>query len=288
MHRRLLYLAIGLVMAGLILSVPIIGWDFGENASIQDRFQVIGSLLTAVALILGALSFAVLMSVESSDFKALQEFKRDLAKLLVTLNSIVMDEALAAGSGAPRADLSREQDVIRDFLCSTSGFGLTSLLRQKSEAAGSNGTEWRLIQVYLWEAATRDDRATTIASAVKALRLLRTLETSDLEHVSAYLGDMHRGIIAFRAYQQEDTLINAAMSVFGQSSQQANVNEGIKVLGRLMAAGVQDPDIDLWLAVSANDPEALQAALQTGANPSVTLETLLARHRDRIEQLEKS
>lgn len=215
MHRNLNYLAFALVFVGLAASVPLMFLDFGNDVSIQNRFQIIGSLLTALALILGALSFAVLMSVESSDFKSLQEFKSDLATILVTLNSIVMDEALAAGQGSPRTILHHEQSALRAVLASTSGFGLTSLLRRKSEAAGKASTEWRLLLVYLWQAATSDSRPTIVSSSVKALKLLRTVETSDLEYISKYLGEMHNGIVAFRDYQKEDTLISAAMSVFG-------------------------------------------------------------------------
>lgn len=59
----------------------------------------------------------------------------------------------------------------------------------------------------------------------------------------------------------------------------------IDIMRQLKAAGVQDTNIDLWLAIDSNDQQALKSALDAGADPNMTDNAVLARHKGKIDEL---
>jgi hypothetical protein len=64
-----------------------------------------------------------------------------------------------------------------------------------------------------------------------------------------------------------------------EGSKPASQTEGIRgTLERLKAAGHDDPDIDFWLAMLANDKDGMARALDNGANVDGTVEEIVQRY----------
>lgn len=64
------------------------------------------------------------------------------------------------------------------------------------------------------------------------------------------------------------------------NSRQASPDRGIERLRQLKTAGVEDPNIDMVLAIVANDTAALLDALGRGADPNISLGEVLDRYND--------
>jgi hypothetical protein len=64
--------------------------------------------------------------------------------------------------------------------------------------------------------------------------------------------------------------------VAGDNSHSASIRK----LLYLVEQGVEDPDVELWLALLRNDHTSMKNALERGADPNVSLGTVMVRHRD--------
>lgn len=270
MHRRVMWLAFGLVFLG------ILGGAAAFVFSKTDQTDNAVAVLTAVALILGALALLIALIVESADYKAQQNLKTDIANLLISLNWIILDSGLAAGQGSKPADLGAEQTSVRDFLNSTSAFALYGLVHDKSREAGNRSSAWRILFAQLWEIATTSDTSARLHRALEAQATLKQLTRADLRAMAQQLQDIESGIALFSKTQTEDVLITATAQVFTRQPEVPLAD----FLRRLKTAGVSDHDVDLFLGVIDNDSEAVKAALDAGGDPHITEGALRRRYAD--------
>ncbi|HEV3458177.1 MAG TPA: hypothetical protein VHG32_16550 [Thermoanaerobaculia bacterium] len=54
----------------------------------------------------------------------------------------------------------------------------------------------------------------------------------------------------------------------------------------LVASGVEDPDVALWLGVVQNDEDKVRRAIERGANVNVARGTVLQRHAEQLEKMQ--
>jgi len=99
--------------------------------------------------------------------------------------------------------------------------------------------------------------------------------------MSADVSDLSRAIEEFARNRSETTLARAAYEVFGgEDDEEATSRSAMESLKELKDQGIEDPDIDLFLGVDANDLASVQKAVDAGANVNVTMEELLSRYKD--------
>jgi hypothetical protein len=125
-------LGVALAVAAVLVAIGVffIPGPFTEDAS--WRASVGGTLTTALALMLGAIALIITARVESSDYKAEQETKVDIARLLATLASIQNKGALWRTKQIASPDLSLEAEAVSQFARSTTGFALYNLAAKKA------------------------------------------------------------------------------------------------------------------------------------------------------------
>lgn len=268
MHRRVMWLAFGLVFLG------VLGGAAAFTFSTQNQTDNAVAVLTAVALILGVLALVIALIVESADYKAQQNLKTDIANLLISLNWMLLDAGLTAGQGSKPADLDIERSRVREFLNSTSGFALYGLVHDKSREAGDRGSPWRILFAQLWEIATTSDASARLHRALDAQATLKLLTRKDLRAMAQRLQNIESGIALFSKTQAEDVLITATTQVF---MKEPEIPLG-DFLRRLNSAGVVDHDVDLFLGVLNDDADAVKSALDAGADPHVTEGALRSRY----------
>jgi hypothetical protein len=277
----------GSVLAGFALAVSI-GVFFIDAASSEgaaNRATVAASLSTAIALMLGALALLITARVESSDYRAQQESKTDIARLLATLTTIQTQMALASQSGAA-PDFEREKSAVRDFMNSVTGFAFYSFQAHKSRSAGDRAETWRVFFMYLGEIVAGREPALVTNRAIRAQALLLQLTQDDLRAIVDSQLDLVSGIARFGDVLDHSVLIRAMRSVYGgEDDAGASVVRKLHYLKEVKR--VADPDLDMFLAVLDNAPQALQDALDRGADPKITDSALLRRYAAALKDFDR-
>lgn len=282
-------MALGGASVALLIGVGFFFAPFGASSDLASRGAAAAALVSSFAVVLSALALAATVSVESSDFRAEERVKEDVARLLASMRSIYLKCAwLTQQSDKSEERYSSlfddERGVVQDFLCSTTAPAFYAFEGRMSVAAGSQPEEWRVASLYMIEilgAKVPGEYRLIANRAVRLERLIADLRRDDIATMSAAVADLSRAIAEFKTVRDNTTLARAAYDVFGgEDHPEANVTAGVAELENLKRRGVEDPDMDLWLGVHANDVKVVQAAIEAGANVNVTLGEILDRHRD--------
>ncbi len=281
----------GSVLAGFALAVSIAVFfvEAASSDSAANRATVASSLSTAIALMLGALALLITARVESSDYRAQQDSKTDIARLLAALTTIQTQMALASQTGA-KPDFEREKSAVRDFMNSVTGFAFYSFQAHKSRAAGDRAETWRVFFMYLGEIVAGKEPALVTNRAIRAQALLLQLTQRDLRAIVDSQLDLVEGIARFGEVLDHNVLIRATRSVYG--GEDLRRADGASLLIRKLrflkeVKRVADPDVDMFLAVLDSAPEALRDALSRGADPKITDSALLRRYAAELKQFDE-
>jgi hypothetical protein len=275
--------AIILAVAAVLVAIGVFALPLAFTEEWSWRANVGSTLTTAIALMLGAVALLVTARVESSDYKAQQQTKTDLARLLATLAMIENKGALARTGQIKAVDFKHEAETIEKFANSTTGFAMYNLLARKSRAARNQGEEWRLFFMYIAElTAKHDDPALVINRAVRIQEMLLKLTQDDLRLIGRSVSDLVAGIADFNTALDENVVIKAMRNVIGKEQGGADRSQRqalfIRKLRFLKAKGVDDPTLDMFLAVAAQDAVALKAARERGAEDNMTDTALLQKY----------
>jgi hypothetical protein len=281
MLRAALAVALTLATLAFGLAIGVFLWPGPITEQASWRADVGATLATAMALALGAVALLITARVESSDFKAEQETKSDLARLMQALASIQTKGGLWRAQSTP-ADFGPELLVLQTFANSTTGFAMRSLSALRSRAAGRRAEEWRLFFIYVAECLSKPaPDELVINRAMRMQELLLTLDRDDLRFIGRSVSDLVRGIVTFRQALDEDTLIKALRQLHAEAVPNGASGDAalfVRKLQFLKGLGIADPNIDLFLAVVGNQPQGVESAIQSGADPSVTDAQLLRKY----------
>lgn len=281
----------GSALAGFALAVSIAVFfvDAASSDGAANRATVASSLSTAIALMLGALALLITARVESSDYRAQQDSKTDIARLLAALTTIQTQMALASQTGA-KPDFEREKSAVREFMNSVTGFAFYSFQADKSRAAGDRAETWRVFFMYLGEIVAAEEPALVTNRAIRAQALLLQLTQRDLRAIVDSQLDLVKGIARFGQVLEHNVLIRAMRSVYGgDDPRRAEGSSPLVAKLRFLkeVKRVVDPDVDMFLAVLENAPEALRDALARGADPKVTDGALLRRYAAELRDFDR-
>lgn len=281
--------AILLAFLALAVSVAVFAAPFTFTEEWSWRASVGSSISTAIAIILGAIALLITAQVESSDYKSQQEVKTDLARLLATLSSAQVRAGIKMAPGArEKTDLRVEKAGLLAFMQSTTGFAFYGFAAHKSEKSAKAPQEWRLFHLYMSEMIDTDDVGLFLNRAIRVQNLLTGMTKADLRQLANAVQDIAKSVASFDYVVENNVLLKAMRGIYGVDPKTAPKPEDenasfIAALNFLKSKGVTDPDVDLFLAVHANDTTALQAAIDAGGNVNVTTGALLKRYEAELK-----
>jgi hypothetical protein len=282
--------AIILAFLALAVSVAVFVAPFTFTEEWSWRASVGSSISTAIAIILGAIALLITAQVESSDYKSQQEVKTDLAKLLATLSSAQVRAGIKLEPGArAKTNLAVEKAALLAFMQSTTGFAFYGFAAHKSQKSAKAPQEWRLFHLYMSEMIDTDDVGLFLNRAIRVQNLLTSFTKADLKQLSKAVQDIAHSVAHFDDVVENNVLLKAMREIYGTDPKNAPAPEDdnkrfIAALNYLKSQGVDDPDIDLFLAVDANDTAGLKAAIDRGGNVNVTTGELLARYEAQLKE----
>lgn len=248
------------------------------------------SIASAVIAIASAVSSArTSYQVNGSGFKASQALLTDLATLLAALRSIAVKGAMAMGEQRKTPiPIDVELATVRAFMTNTSGLAL-SLYAGRVGAAGAPddpvAASWRVLRMQLTNLATTtvtkpSDNQTAGMLALELERTLSALDKKAIKQIRREIKNMPNVLSSLTNSRQNDVLLLALESVVSDQKAIAGLGAAGKRLRQLKASGVEDADIDLWLAMEDEDLEAAKNALERGADPSKSLGEVVDRYEN--------
>lgn len=279
--------AIVLAFLALIISVSALFLPVTITEELSWRAGIGASISTSIAIILGAIALLLTARIESADYRAEQEIKSDLAKLHAALSSSQIRAGIKLDKKArAETDLSLEKSVVHAFLNSVTGFAFYMLAAKKSETSAKSPEEWRVFHLYAAELIETHDVSVFLNRANRMQRILAELKTEDLDSLRSFARDLSGSTSKFSWAIENNVILKAMSEIYGggtQSDPEGGVGAAIPKLAYLKRIGVEDPDIDLFLAVSDGDTKALQSAIDRGANVNVTDSEVLRRHAEKLK-----
>jgi hypothetical protein len=113
--------------------------------------------------------------------------------------------------------------------------------------------------------------------------LLLKLSKNDVRFIGRSVSDLVRGITGFSRALDDNVLIKAMRGAVGEEQggidSEARDKIFVRKLKHLKGKGIEDPNIDLFLAVLGRDSKEVQDALERGADPSITDGEILSKYK---------
>ena len=220
---RLIYIALTGATLALLVGIGLFFAPFGVSQNLANRGTAAAALVSGFAVVMTALALVATVRVESSDFRAEERVKEDVARLLASLRSIYLKAAwltqqLDQGDSRHASLFNGERQVLQEFLNSTTAPAFYALEGRISAEKGSRPEEWRVFSLYVIDILCSPMPAAyqlIARRAVRAEHLLTQLRREDVAAMSADVSDLSRAIEEFARNRSETTLARAAYEVFG-------------------------------------------------------------------------
>ena len=167
----------------------VLSADNGQ--SIRSFATSLAPFLSILALVLSALATIETRRIATSDFEAGEQVKAYAAELASTMISLVHKGVLALIlSDSAATDMSVEKQRIASFLTSPSAMAYHYYASERSASAGSGQPEaWRLFTPSLHTILEADDPSEVIGEARAVLGLLETLDESQIDSMTTFVGE---------------------------------------------------------------------------------------------------
>lgn len=264
---------LGLALSFIILFVSPAGDNLAARADVSTAVATMFALFAAIAAV------TAVVWIESSDYRAEQAVKADTAQVRAALRSIMVKWAVLQRPDRDTClDIAAERKVLNDFLSTTTAFGYWSWAEERGEAAeeGTTNEPWRaffLYIAYLLDASERPGDNAPVDLAVQLEDLLADLTRADINKISSYVADL-AGVLG-RATDSTNPVLRAVLELRRPKMGDEAKRQAFEHLKR---KGVNDPNVDFWLAVFTDDREAMDAAVKAGADTGVGDLQVLGEH----------
>lgn len=222
--------------------------------------------------------------VSTSDYQAQQQVKSDTAILLSSLRSI-MHKGAYATSTRDSVDISSETKAISNFLTSPTGLAYYVWVDEQSSEAdriGKTDEPWRLFFLYLAELSIATDAHPAARRAADVELMFYDLREEDIRQVSSYSANLMDLIASMSKNRMGNPVIAAFVSQSSDAQEeQAHFLDKMQYLKEL---GINDPNIELFLAIGKEEgDDAVRAALDAGADKTITTGALLYKYREQLK-----
>jgi hypothetical protein len=245
----------------------------------------------AIIICIGSAIYSGMLSekLASSDHKAKEQVKADTAKLLSTLRSLMNKGALSSTT-KDAIDIKPEKDAISEFMNSQTGFAYYSWVDEKSsqaESEGRQGGSWRVFFLYLSELANADNAYVAARRAADVELLFDDLSEDDVEKIAYFNSDLIQAI-SENSKNREGNVVIKALVESQKERQIENSSENLLAkLTFLKNKGINDPNIDMFIATITGEISILEKALEAGADPHITDAALLRKYENELEDFGK-
>ena len=250
------------------------------------QFALTG-LVLAISVISAIYAAVISKKVTSSDYASSQRVKSETARLIAVLRSVVT-KATYARLFKTKMDLSYERELINQFINSTTALAYYAWMGLKSEQAGVVAPEkWRLLFNHLSMLSRAEYPQKCVWLAVNVERMFNSLSEDDLSTIVGFNSDLRNAIANSKEGRGGDTLLEVVYQlVAGETAKTHETHEPpdhdllIKQLQFLKEqAKVNDPNVDLFLAVLLGDTQGVSAAKERGADHNVPISALLQQYK---------
>lgn len=247
----------------------------------------LSGLAICVSLVTGLYSFGLAERLASSDHRAAEQVKSDTARLLASLKSIA--DKLALASQGDSVEFSQERETMSEFINSPTSFAYRAWIRGKYRAVTREEREekdlwdwktWGNFFLHLSDLSSPRSTPTNYAT-MEVLNSLQTLTDKDLQDIRAYNVKLIRAI----ASDPVDGHILHAALYERWKKQKDRERAAPRLLECLRDGGVEDPNIDMFIAVHQGDVPAARAAKGDGAVLNMGVLELLDRHGKKLREL---
>ena len=255
------------------------------------KYETITLILSIIAILI-SLSSALYTGflsekLSSSDYKAKEQVKADTARLLSSLRSMMHKGALSSTT-KDEIDISYEKNAISEFLTSQTGLAYYAWVDEKSseaDAKGRTGELWRVFFLYLAELSNASHPYSAARRAADVEILFDQLTEEDISKISEFNSDLIKAIANNSKNRDGNVVVNAFFSSQKEVEEERSSENLSKKLRYLKSIGIDDPNIDLFLAVMGGDDnvDAAKAALEAGADVNMTDGALLEKYKKELE-----
>jgi hypothetical protein len=266
------------VLASVVFLLVPIGLGEGTRA----RGEFLSPLLGASALLVSGVALVASIRTAGASFRAEEKVKEDVATLLTALRNLRLRLRLSpylfdTSHEALLDQIGEQRAAINSIFNSTTGYAFAALEGERSREAGEGPAEWGVLPIYLLEILQSVRPEIVFVRALAFERLLETLTIRDIRRLAGYVSDLTESTVLFgKSYGVLDEIDKAT----GEEKMESSSDERLERFRRIKASGVDDPDVDMFIAVLEGDGSVddLKDALDRGANPSITDTEVLRRH----------
>ena len=249
-----------------------------------ERIALFISIL-AIIISIGTALYSGIQSEKhaSSDHQAREQVKSDTADLLSTLRSLMHKGAFSTTTKEV-VDIGPEKEAISKFMNSQTGLAYHALINEKSnqaEDAGKKWESWRLFFLYLAELANSDSAYAAAGRAAGVELMFDDLTESDIADIADFNADLIKAISKNSENREGNGLIKVWVEI--HKKQQKEDQRFAAKLNYLKSTGIEDPNIDLFLAVIDGDVSRAEKALKAGADVHTTDTTLLQKYEEELK-----
>lgn len=255
----------------------------------MTEFEFLTLALSAIAIVISVVVAIYAMrasyEVSTSDYQAQQQVKYDTAILLSSLRSL-MHKGANSVNATGSVDISSETGAISKFLTSATGLAYFTWVDEKgarAKKAGKSGEQWRLFFIYLAELSVMTDAYAAATRAADVELLFDDLTEDDVRQISGFNADLVKSIASLSENRAENVVVQAFVEEsVRKRPEHAEFRAKLQFLKTL---GIDDPNIDLFLAVTSeeSDVDAVRAALDAGADRKITAGMLLHKYREQLQ-----
>jgi len=253
------------------------------------KYETITLFVSIIAIIISVISagYSGFLSEKhsSSDYKARELVKSDTARLLATLRSFMHKGALS-NTTKEKIDIEPEKEAISKFMNSQTGFAYYSWVDEKSAQAerdGKKGESWRVFFLYLSELANAENPYSASRRAADVELMFDDLTESDVAKIADFNADLIEAISKNSKNREGNLVVKALVESQRERQKENNVNRFVKKLIYLKNIGIDDPNIDMFLATITGEESQLKKALEAGADPHTTDRALLKKYEKELK-----
>lgn len=273
------------VVAGIILLLP--AFTGTQKFEWGNASEVASAVATTAVLLVGILAVTIVVAVESAEFKATEQVKVDLLTLAASITSIMRKVGASEALHTELPHVELESSELQKFSAGITALALQSWSEKKP--VSKEGKPINLLNFFICLGhaivilrSPQEGGLNTYkcASYLAPMHLiLAELTEAHIVEIAKELANIDTAVSKSLAAAARDPFIGRVLQVHQQRETGRQENE--QRIRDLKAQGIDDPDLDLWMAVLDNKVPALEDAIKRGANAQTTMETLLHRHQGR-------
>ncbi|MGJ3264660.1 MAG: hypothetical protein ACFE0R_15640 [Salinarimonas sp.] len=262
--------------------------DYG--IAVADLVAATSLFVSLLAIIGSIYPTQVSRRVATIDFQAAQKVKQDTAQIISALRALMIKAVLytqAPTEIREKFDIDPEKKRIHDFLHSPTALAYYAFVSKKSERARKKGVpeEWRTFYLQLASILTAKNpyHAGFIAAQVEGY--FDGLTRKNIKELAASLDDIPSALELLFQSREHDVVTHVFMNIANKEDDLEEVfPQFMKFLKNIK--NVDDPDVDLWYAVTSDDDgvELAKSALDRGANRQVSRGTIVERYKSFFEE----